>query len=440
MGIKNFTKVFPLLEKNRVVFKDYKGKTIIIDVMIELYRSMLGISNRQTLTDKQGNPTIHISVLLCLILELYKAGVGQIWCFDNCRESGINKDKIDELKYRKSQRVKAQKEYLKITNELSNENELSDKSESSDSDIEFLQAEQKISTLKRRNVLLKKEKLNSLRKRTFVVKEWMINDIKFILDCFKITWIEAPATYESEHLAACLTKENIADAVFTTDADALLFGAKEIIKRDTRRSQKKGAKKYYKYNLKTLLKENKLSQTDFIKVGICLGNDFIKKGMPGIGSKTVLKKFKIVDKYLCSNFDSENISGDESDSDDYDSDDYDSDSSSGSESESESDIEKTRKKEVRRAFAQFTRVCPASSTFTSINKRSNFDISISLKSDNMKRLLNWLGKEKNYNTILRRKIIQKAIDFREGKKKSVVRKKKNIMLKKKIRRSIAVRT
>jgi hypothetical protein len=377
MGVKNFTKVFPLLEKNRVEFQDYKNKTIVIDVMIELYRSMLGISNRQTLTDKKGNPTIHISVILCLILELYKAEVGQIWCFDNCIES--NDDKKDELTYRKNQRNKAEKEYLRISESVD---------DGDDSDIEFLQA-------KTTNKSKKENKLDSLRKRTFVVETWMIDDIKFILDCFKITWIEAPTSYESEHLAACLTINNIADAVLTTDVDALLFGAKEIIKRDTRRSQKKGTKKYYKYTLKTLLKENKLSQSDLIKVGICLGNDFIKKGMPGIGPKTVLKKYKIVDSYL-----SNKKKGDGS------------------------DIKKQRRIEVMRSFNQFTRKCPMC-TF----KTNEFDVSIDIESPGMIRLLNWLGKEKNYNIQHRQKIIEKAIKFRKKKQSPVIIKKK-IVLKK----------
>lgn len=364
MGVKNFTKVFPLEETNKVTFGNYNGKIVVVDAMIELYRSMLGIKNRQTLTDKHGRPTIHISVILCLILDLYKNKVKQIWCFDS-----HNEDKIDELEQRKVQRDKAQTEFDKI-----------------DDDIAFLDG-------------IKEAKKDSLRKRLFIVEDWMITDIKFMLDCFGITWLDAPESYESEHLAACLTKNGIADAVLTTDVDTLLFGAKEIIKRDMRRGKKK--KEYYKYNLAKLLKKYKLSQDDLIKIGICLGNDFILKGIPGIGPKTVLSKFNIVDEYLA---DPDSSSDTDTDSD------ADSDADSSSDSDTDSD---SIRDQVLRAYTQFTKECPIDS-----NKKYVSNMLIDINSYKIKNLLEWLSKEKGYNIDRRKKLIMKAIEYRKGKKRS----------------------
>ena len=334
MGVKSFTSVFPL--KDAVEFKDYKGKTIAVDAMVELYRSMLGIKNRQTLTDKHGRPTIHINVILCLILELYKNGIGQIWCFDS-----VNDDKSEELEYRQVQKEKAQEEFDKLDDDLAFLNEASER------------------------------RKDSLRKRFFSVEDWMIQDIKFMLDCFNIKWMDSPVSYESEHLAACLTKNGIVDAVLTTDVDTLLFGATEIIKRDMRRGKKK--KTYYKYNLRNLLEEYKISQNDLIKIGICLGNDFIRKGIPGIGPKTVLKKFNIVNKYL------------------------------------EEDTTDALSDSVKKAYNQFNRECPITNM-----DRESFEADVS----DLDKLYKWLKQEKGYNIERKKILVERAINHKLGIKKS----------------------
>lgn len=347
MGVKNFTKVFPLLDKNKVQLSDYKNKIVAVDAMVEVYRSLLGIGTRQMLTDKKGRPTIHIGVILCLILELYKNNIGQIWCFDS-----YNAAKKDELEYRKKEKEKAAEKIEEIEN---------------DPDLDFLNENED-----------HMKKIDNLKKRSFTVENWMVDDVKFILDCFGIKYLDSENSYESEHLAACMTQMGIADAVLTTDADALLFGAKEIIKRDTRRTNKGTKKKYYKYNLADLLKTYKLSQIDLVKVGICLGNDFIQKGIPRIGPKTVLKKFDAVDEYLA--MADEKFEG-----------------------------EMPLQMQVKRAYSEFTKKCPRPEI------SENLFIDISIDSDKMQQLLNWLGTEKNYNVEIRKKLILRAIKYKNKK-------------------------
>jgi hypothetical protein len=113
----------------------------------------------------------------------------------------------------------------------------------------------------------------------------MINDLKLMLDSFNIPWIEAPAGFEAEQLAAYLTNNHLhgikADAVLTPDPDCLLFGARMMIKNDKQ--------KFYKYQLASILHDNKISHDDLIKIGVILGCDFADK-TPGVGPGTVLKK------------------------------------------------------------------------------------------------------------------------------------------------------
>jgi len=401
MGVKKFNKIFK--PDREIVFTDLRNQAVAIDAMIEIYRSLLGISQQNMLIDSKGKPTIHLSVISALVLNLFKAGVNQIWVFDfdirkSTREKKGNIHKQGELDIRKEKRKKAQKEIEKINTELEThfENELNKAIE-----------EEKID-----NEIKKKLcKLDSLKKRTFIVRPWMIEDIKFLLNKFDIPWIEAPEGYEAEHLAACLTKKKIVNAVLTPDADALLFGAKKIIKRDTSRGAKR-KKKYYMYSLDNLLKKHKINQMDLIKIGICLGTDFNPKGIKGIGEKTVLKKFKQVDILL------ENPNGSESESENGSENESENGSENGSENESENGSDCSEKssetdsaseyiKCIKNAFNQFNRECPLigekvkASDFFSVKPLSN--------KEKINELLDWMEKEKGYNRERREKLINNAI-------------------------------
>ena len=75
MGIKDFSKIFTYTRE--VKFADLKNKKIAIDAMTEIWRASLGAMNK--LTDANGNPTIHINVILAIILDLQKNNIKQIW-------------------------------------------------------------------------------------------------------------------------------------------------------------------------------------------------------------------------------------------------------------------------------------------------------------------------------------------------------------------------
>jgi hypothetical protein len=267
MGIKGFSKTFaPRIIKQN----DLKKSTCVIDTSIFLYQSCLGMSSVKGLTDSAGNPTIHINVLIARILNFIKSNIKQIWVIDYYEPGYSSVDKEHELAKRRKRKTDSENKI----NELKQINEDAD-AESIDND-EF------------------ERKINLHEKVTFSVNSEIVNDCKFILDCFNITWCVAPKGIEAEHLAAALTKTNEldfrADFVYSTDVDALLYGAKKLV----RNVKSKGKKILQMYELGDILLENNINQGDLQKIGIILGSDHSPK-TPGIGPKTVLRKFRTIE-------------------------------------------------------------------------------------------------------------------------------------------------
>ncbi len=405
MGVKKFTHIFK--HDREVTFKDFKGKTLAVDGLIEIYRAMLGIPDEKKLTDSKGRPTVHLNTLQALVLNLYKAKVNQIWVFDN---RGIAPDscKKKELEIRRKKRKSAEDEIKKISLQIEKLDADADADTKKDKDKK---RDKKIDEVEEKKILdcevldflsedLKQEKddlkenrnsklskIHKLKKRTFVVKTWMINDVKFMLDKMNIKWIEAPVGYEGEHMAACLTKNKLADAVLSPDSDALVFGATKLVKRDTSKSARGKGKKYLLYTLSTLLKKNNITQSDLIKVSLCLGTDYNPKGIRGIGEKTVLKKYVIIDK-LFEELDAACNAAN---------------SATGQKKASSGDRMKYLK-EIRKAYDQFKRDCPLN-----INKIHNRDETPLADNKKLKELLDWMVQEKTYNRERVKKIIEKAM-------------------------------
>lgn len=310
MGIKDFTKVFDYTRE--IKYKDLNGKKIIVDVMTELYRCALGMKSVNALTDSSGQPTLHINALLMgVILKLKAAGADQFYVFDYNQEDASdvfhNPSKMLELNKRRERRKKAEDTIKVLANKmdllLQNEDTLfSDTdSESDDKNEEHVLNIIPPISSNQQSILDIKSNIHKQEKRNFVIKAHYINDLKFILNCLSIPWMEAPSGFEAEHICAILTNPNsgiynpnldynpnfIVDYVLTSDADALMFGAKKIIKRDVKK------KKLFEYVLSDILVKNSLIMEKFIKVGLALGCDFCEKTSK-VGPKTVLKKLDTI--------------------------------------------------------------------------------------------------------------------------------------------------
>lgn len=301
MGIKDFTHVFK--NQGAITFKHLKNNTIAIDASIELYRTSLGMSSIRALTDHDGKSTVHINTLLANIIKYQQNHIKQIWVFDyesQPNEQFHNPLKMGELQKRKKAKDKA----IAELRERKTKDELDEGDLFSDDENVEINDEVKVQT-----------SVESLEKRSFSLSKDAVNDLKFILNCFDIMWLESPFGYESEQVCAALTNIDLenpndhknmhlttqiaeklkADYVWSQDADTLMFGAKALIRKNMKPGMKKTAD-YYVYYLDKVLEgiSNEATIDDLIKIGVILGCDFAKK-TPKIGAKTVLKKYKNVE-------------------------------------------------------------------------------------------------------------------------------------------------
>jgi 5'-3' exonuclease len=285
MGIKGFFSVFN--KCSEIKLQNLKSKTIAIDAMLILYRCALGMKNVSGLTDKSGKPTLHINSIISNIIKFQTNGINQIWVFDHNGDSNDNfhnPQKMHELEKRRKIREKAQLALINLK-QKSNENALFSSSDDEKiADVIKSQEQTRID-------------IHKNERMAFRVQPWMIDDVKYILNCFDIDWVEAPAGFEGEQICAQLTNREfkikdrvmIADAVFSNDSDVLAFGAKAQIKLGSGKTKSK----MFLYDLTDNLNEHKLTHDDMIKIGVILGCDFAPK-TPRVGIKTVIKKMNNV--------------------------------------------------------------------------------------------------------------------------------------------------
>ncbi len=329
MGIKNFKKVFK--NHGELSLKQLKGLTLAIDAMGEIYRGVLGTSKVDQLTDKSGNPTNYIGVLIGVIRNFYLADVKQIWVFDSPTPHPLKIVLVD----RSQKREKAEKTLsdmavadgeakhivtqqtvgiveVKVGTISTNANKEEDPMFAipegyvvmDDSDNTSGDDEDKATKTKDG-----KSKKHQLQKQAFRITSQMIHNVQRILDGFDIPYIIAPPGIEAEHVAAQLTQIGKADAVFTNDPDALLFGASRIIMRNRDKKVKKSKyTEFIEYHLNLLLEEHEVTRRDLAKVAVVLGCDFYSdKNDPnddddarpyfkGIGAKSVLGKLKSLER------------------------------------------------------------------------------------------------------------------------------------------------
>lgn len=236
MGIKDF---FKLSEGENITLAKMRDKTIILDAFEIIYRSAL--ATHEPLTNSKGDITSHINTIFQNIVKYKSFNITPIYVFDTV----ACKMKNGTLIRRQEAKDKAKEQLKKET-----------------------------------DVKIK----NKLYKRAFSISDKIINDVKFLLTNMNVSYIEAPNGVEAEQYAAFMVKNGKGYAVMSSDADAVLFGAPIVIKRE------KGGK-YTKHTLTNILNKHGISMEQLIKVGVALGCDFAEKSK-GIGVKTVIKKLK----------------------------------------------------------------------------------------------------------------------------------------------------
>lgn len=316
MGVHDFTKVFEPKYTAKTLEEIIKiaglvGKRVSVDAMLELNKAYRGV--KATLTNKDGEATHYIGAIISIILKLHRLGVHQEWQLDFDRSSVTDLSahlafKSEELAKRKEMREKAQAKLDKINAEAANVVELAHDPEMAKLMAEMgiidtsQEGETKTELQSHEEIKLKDAERARLERMAHNIGSSEIGNLKTIMDLLGVRWLEAPETYEGEHVGAIRTWEfdlqdggghcaQYVDCVITNDADALLYGAKAVIKR----SGFGKTSTYMYYEINDLLERYKLSYLEFIQVCICLGTDAIPAGVKGIGKATVLRKFRGVD-------------------------------------------------------------------------------------------------------------------------------------------------
>ena len=270
MGIKSFSKTFETSAKE-LKKKDLKNKTIAVDASIIMFKSCLGMSNINALTDSDGNPTAHINILIAKILNFKKSEIKPLFVFDFYEKNYVNINKTLEHDKRKKIKDKAKKKITELNNK---KNELF----SSDEDDDEYK-EQKMD-----------KALHDQEKIAFSLNNDIIRDTIFILNSFNIPYCMSPIGVEAEALCAKLTREGVCDLVWSTDTDTMAYGATMMV----RELKIKTKKVLISYKLDDILYDKKLTMDEFLKICTILGTDHNIK-TKGVGPKTVFKKYKDIE-------------------------------------------------------------------------------------------------------------------------------------------------
>jgi 5'-3' exonuclease len=339
MGIKGFSKKFK--HQSVTTLKEFAGKIVAIDALAFLYRACLGMEHLNALTNNSGESTVHIKVIVDMVIKFRRHNITQIWVwdYDHHREDNAafhNSNKLGELKIRKEQKNRAHKKFKELSGyyrpKTTREKELFSSDDEmfvpnnlvkrkgklinqlADEAAVLTTSESKTGVASSTGVAsgtgsggspfpsLEDQK-NKLEKQAFRISDKIINSAKLILNILKITWVEAPEGYEGECLAARLTHDDVklADAVFSSDTDVILFKATNFIRvvGGNKSKSKLRANQYPLYQHKSILKEEKITHEEFVKMAIIMGCDFFKEEADKkkrlffrIGPKTALKKIR----------------------------------------------------------------------------------------------------------------------------------------------------
>ena len=308
MGVKGFSKAF---ESKITTLKKLKNLSGAVDASVYLYKAALGASSTHTLTDPEGNPTLHLSVILSKVINFALCNIDQIWVFDYHEEGYQPPDKKAELAIRKKKRDEATAKLKKLKAEKEAKDKKDDnkkkKNKGKDPDELFTDDEDEpeektISPISKKTGDKQKETkekdlekmICQKEKECFSMSTQMVNECKFILDCLDITWVDAPKGIEAEQVCAELTNTDdldfCCDCVFSTDVDTLIYGAQQLI----REVNVKKKKVLQFYSLMDILDDNKIDIDDLRKIAVILGTDHAPK-TAGIGPGTVLKKYENVE-------------------------------------------------------------------------------------------------------------------------------------------------
>lgn len=276
MGIKDFTKVFKYTRE--VSLKDIKGD-LAVDAFYELFKNQ-SMQHSAKLTNKEGESTLYISIVLANLVKRKSIKADDIWCWDSRDPKSANDTKAKTWDQRHQIRDQNFAKISQLETEISKLKSLENEPNIRKIDPTY------DDTLRKK--IEEREKL-AARNPTAQHFNKMVEDCIFILTKLGVRMAIAAPGYDAESVAAQLCKDDIVDGVLSADTDVLAYGGTRLVKKIAGVTGK-----YHEYVLEDCLKEHNLTQKELIQVATVLGCDFCDK-TPGIGPGTVIKKFRSIE-------------------------------------------------------------------------------------------------------------------------------------------------
>ncbi|MCD6448121.1 MAG: flap endonuclease-1 [Thermoplasmata archaeon] len=248
----------PLVKARQITLHDLKGKVVAIDAYNAMHQFLSIIRQRDgtPLKDSQGRITSHLSGLLYRTANLVEEGIKPVYVFDG----KPHPLKLKTLEKRKEIRKEAEEEWLAAL-------------EAGDIEEAFKKAQ-----------------------RTSRIDAEKVEEAKRLLDALGIPYVDAKR--EGEEQAAYMNAKGDVDFVASQDFDALLFGARKLVRNLAITGKRKLPDKQIwidispeEISLEKLLEENGINRKQLIDIAILIGTDF-NEGIKGIGPKKALNIIK----------------------------------------------------------------------------------------------------------------------------------------------------
>ncbi|MFH1789279.1 MAG: flap endonuclease-1 [Candidatus Altiarchaeota archaeon] len=236
-----------IIDQKPIELSQLSGKTIAVDALNSLYQFLASIRQPDgtLLMDSNGNVTSHLSGLFYRTTRLLKIGVKPVYVFDG-QPPELKKHELDR---RRKVKEEAAREWEKAKSE---------------------------------------GRIDDARKyamRTSKLTKEMREESKRLLGFMGVPFIQAPG--EGEAQCALLVERGDAWACGSQDYDALLFGAKRLVKGLTL----SGELELAMIDLDEALSRLGISREQLVDVALLIGTDF-NEGVKGIGPKKGLAAVK----------------------------------------------------------------------------------------------------------------------------------------------------
>ena len=230
---------------HQIHLKTLSDKTLAIDISIYLYKF------------KAKGCIIENMYLMCSIFKHYN--ITPIFVFDGKPPPEKNKT----LEKRKEKKDIAEKKY----NDLKKQMELNSLNNKDKTAIQL--------------------KMKVLEKNFIRLKNWEVRNVKHLLRCLGCKYLEAPG--EADKWCAKLVLENLAYACLSDDMDLFAYGCPTVL-----RYLNINRHCVVEYNLNKILNELSINKSEFCKICVLAGTDYLNKNK---WTKTVHYYYKLLLKF-----------------------------------------------------------------------------------------------------------------------------------------------